>query len=437
LESYLYRTTYHGFFAKWLSSHQGIACAIESHHHEADQQTLEAVIIEAADAISGARPGARRENLEQYLHMLRLATIGNMVGGMAHTLNNVLGGILGYAQLQKEELQDLPVPLKHAEIIERAAKRASKLISQLQTFCIKQSNNKKIIDARFLVEQIHDIFDSVFNKRINLNLELQHDSARIIVDIYALSFAFINICHNAKAAMPNGGSLTIRTGKDAATIENKDVEYVTFEFQDTGCGIKKEHLPHITEPFFTTRNAPGMGLTIADEIIKDHDGKLKIHSIPGKGTRVMVWIPVKMPLSELNTVAAVKREAQMRQSSQKQTIMVVDDEADLREMAKTILEKRGYDVLVAGSGHTAVQVFKENLARINLVILDMIMPGMDGAKVYRRLKALSQNSKFILTSGYVNDSPFQEIIDKEEEIFVPKPWDLPHLISEAQRVLAY
>ena len=377
------------------------------------------------------------EHLEQYLHMLRLATIGNMVGGMAHTLNNVLGGILGYAQLQKEELKELPVPLKHAEIIERAAKRASRLISQLQTFCIKQPNTRKIIDARFIVEQIHGIFDSVFNKRIELNVELQHGSARIMADVYALTFAFINICYNAKHAMPNGGSLTIRTGQDAATIDHQDVEYVTFEFRDTGCGIPEENLKHIREPFFSTRGASGMGLTIADEIIKEHDGKLKIHSTPGEGTRVMVWIPVKMPLPETKAMPELKKADSAKEDTRKQVIMVVDDEADLREMAKTILERRGYDVLVAGSGDTAVQVFKENLDDINLVILDMIMPGMDGAKVYEQLKSLSHNSKFILTSGYVNDSPFQEIIDKEEEIFVPKPWDLPHLISEAQRVLAF
>ena len=117
--------------------------------------------------------------------------------------------------------------------------------------------------------------------------------------------------------------------------------------------------------------------------------------------------------------------------------MVVDDEADLRDMAKTILERKGYQVLVAGSGHTAVEVFKENADRIKLVILDMIMPGMDGAKVYQHLKSLRHDSKFILTSGYVNDSPFQEIIDREEEVFVPKPWDLPHLIRETQRVLSF
>ena len=377
------------------------------------------------------------ENLEQYLHMLRLATIGNMVGGMAHTLNNVLGGILGYAQLQKEELKELPVPLKHAEIIERAAKRASKLISQLQTFCIKQPNTRKIIDARFIVDQIYGIFDSVFNKRIELNVELQHGSARIMADVYALTFAFINICYNAKHAMPNGGSLTIRTGQDAATVDHHDVEYVTFEFRDTGCGIPADNLPHIKKPFFSTRGAPGMGLTIADEIISEHGGKLNIHSTPGKGTRVMVWIPVKMPLPETKALPELGQSDLEKQSKKKQVIMVVDDEADLREMAKTILERRGYSVLVAGSGDTAVQVFKENLKDINLVILDMIMPGMDGAKVYEELKSLSHNSKFILTSGYVNDSPFQEIIDKEEEIFVPKPWDLPRLINEAQRVLAY
>jgi CheY-like chemotaxis protein len=270
-----------------------------------------------------------------------------------------------------------------------------------------------------------------------MSLELNHGSARVLADYHALSFAFINICYNAKEAMPNGGMLSIRTRQVTKTIESEEVQFVAFEFRDTGCGISKEQLALVREPFFTTHDAAGMGLTITDEIIAAHGGELDIESVPGEGTSVMVWIPVKLIVSDTtNKRKSLKRaEINEQRGMKKQVIMVVDDEADLREMAKTILENRGYDVLVAGSGDMAVEVFKENASVINLVILDMIMPGMDGAKVYRELKSLSHNSKFILTSGYINDSPFQEIIDREEEIFVPKPWDLPHLISEAQRVL--
>jgi signal transduction histidine kinase/CheY-like chemotaxis protein len=382
-------------------------------------QPLTGMLMESAvlDKIRSALDS--EEAVERYLHMLKLATVGNMVGGLAHTLNNVLGGILGYAQLQKEELQDCPGPLKHAEIIERAAKRASKLISQLQMFCIRQSHTPRIIDPRFLVEQVYAILDSVFNKKVDLNIALQHGSAKIMVDVYALSFAFLNICDNAKDAMPHGGSLTIRTGLDAATTDDAHVDYVTCEFQDSGCGIEEEHMPQVTEPFFSTKDAPGMGLTIAQDIVRDHGGRLSIKSTPGKGTNVMVWIPVKVSAADIEVTASPQPNSRVAEAGDKRVIMVVDDEADLREMAKTILEHRGYRVLVAGSGHAAVEVFKEHADEIELIILDMIMPGMDGAEVYRHLRCLSQQPRFILTSGYVNDSPFQEIIDRGEERFVP------------------
>jgi CheY-like chemotaxis protein len=216
--------------------------------------------------------------------------------------------------------------------------------------------------------------------------------------------------------------------------ELKD-QFVTFEISDTGFGIDSNDLPHIFEPFFSRKEsgfASGMGLAVAEAIVKDNQGRIVAESEVGKGTVFRVFLPTAEPSVKL-TKSADNQDKFMKADGE--LIMVVDDEEDLREMAKRIFEKRGFKVVIAGSGETAIEVFEKHANEIKLVILDMILPEGDGTKVYKKIKELRKDSKIILTSGYIHNAPFQELIENNQENFLPKPWDITELIEEAERVL--
>jgi len=367
------------------------------------------------------------ENLEKYFQILKLASVGEMMGEISHTFNNILGGILGYSQLLKEQLQEGSDALRQAEVIEKASKRASKLVSQMQFFSQKQSYQKRIVDPKQIVTEVTLILESTFNKNIKITTQFNHGSARLFVDLAAIYQIFLNICRNCKDAMPEGGELAMRT-------ELKD-QFVTFEISDTGFGIDSNDLPHIFEPFFSRKEsgfASGMGLAVAEAIVKDNQGRIVAESEVGKGTFFRVFLPTAKPSVKL-TKSADNQDKFMKADGE--LIMVVDDEEDLREMAKRILEKRGFKVVIAGSGETAIKVFEKHANEIKLVILDMILPEGDGTKVYKKIKELRKDSKIILTSGYIHNAPFQELIENNQENFLPKPWDITELIEEAERVL--
>ncbi len=367
------------------------------------------------------------ENLEKYFQILKLASVGEMMGEISHTFNNILGGILGYSQLLKEQLQEGSDALRQAEVIEKASKRASKLVSQMQFFSQKQSYQKRIVDPKQIVTEVALILESTFNKNIKITTQFNHGSARLFVDLAAIYQILLNICRNCKDAMPEGGELAMRT-------ELKD-QFVTFEISDTGFGIDSNDLPHIFEPFFSRKEsgfASGMGLAVAEAIVKDNQGRIVAESEVGKGTVFRVFLPTAKPSVKL-TKSADNQDKFMKADGE--LIMVVDDEEDLREMAKRIFEKRGFKVVIAGSGETAIKVFEKHANEIKLVILDMILPEGDGTKVYKKIKELSKDSKIILTSGYIHNAPFQELIENNQENFLPKPWDITELIEEAERVL--
>jgi len=274
------------------------------------------------------------ENLEKYLQILRLASVGEMMGELSHTFNNILGGILGYSQLLKEQLLEGSDALRQAEVIEKASRRASKLVAQMQFFTQKQTCQKRIVDPKQIVTEVASILESTFNKNIKIITQCNHGSARLSVDLTAIYQILLNICRNCKNAMPEGGELAIRT-------KLKD-RFVNFEISDTGFGIDSKDLPHIFEPVFSKKESglvSGMGLAIAEAIAKDHQGKIVAESEVDKGTVFRVFLPVVQPSGKATT--STDKQGKFVKANG-ELIMVVDDEEDLCEMAKSILEKAHY-----------------------------------------------------------------------------------------------
>jgi len=333
-------------------------------------------------------------------------------------------------------LVDNPDACRQAGIIESAAKRASRLISQLQHFSQRDHYRLQPLDPRVLITDVTGILESSLRKNISIVQEFNHDDARISVDRSSMCHVLLNLAFNARDAMPDGGTLTLAT----FTIETEDgVPAVQLRLSDSGTGIRNDVLGRVFDPFFTTKaadNAPGMGLTIARGFVEDQGGIIELESEPGDGTTAVVTIPALQPSMPPVTVADLQPAATGEGSGKGEVILVVEDEADLRHMTRSILERQGYRVLLAVSGEDAIDVFERNADEIDLVILDMIMPGVDGIAVYEKLKEIGPKTKLILTSGYLNNPPFQHILDRGEEPFIQKPWDLNDLISQTRRVLA-
>jgi len=370
-------------------------------------------------------------NMEKYLEIRKLANVGSMVGGIAHKFNNVLGGILGYAQLLKEDLPIDSESYKKAAIIESAAKKASKLILQLHLFTHqKHAYRKRPVDPKGLVLEITAIAESAFNPNVRIRTKIEHGSRCVMADFQSLSLVIFNLVLNARDAMPLGGDLQIST-----SLENKDGQsHVIFEVSDTGDGIATEDLPKVFDPFFSSKKdttASGLGLTVAKELIEDHSGAIQIESTRRQGTTVRVSIPALSATAPI----PMKNDEFNEVTGEGALIMMVDDERDLREMARSIFERKGFKVLLADSGESAIRLFNENAQRIKLVILDMILPGPNGNQVYREIKRNASQPKIILTSGLSKDSPAIEFEEDENDFFVPKPWDLPELIDTVCRLL--
>lgn len=372
---------------------------------------------------------ANSENLEKYFQFLKLANTGKLIGDISHTLNNILGGILGYSQLLKCELEQTSHGYRHAELIEQATKRASKLVSQLQSLADKRVSRKNFIEPKMIVEQVVALLGNTSKRSIQITTSYLHGKAKIYADVSSLTQALLNICTNAVEAMPRGGELAIstqvRSGKERSVI---------FTVSDTGPGIAREDLPHVFQPFFTTKNLScGMGLPLAEALVKYQQGTIEVKSEYGTGAQFKVFLPVA-DASNLTPDLFKRRDEELNNGAEKY-ILIIDDEAELREMAKKIFEKKGFRVLLAENGESAIRIFKQNSHKIRLVILDMVLPGIDGAEVYKNLKELCAELKIILTSGYIKNTAFEQILAAGDEVFLPKPWDLPELINEAEKIL--
>ncbi len=373
------------------------------------------------------------------IQLMKLASLGKLMGGIAHTFNNVLGGILGYSQLMKEELEEDSEAFRQVEVIEGASKRASSLVSQIQMLSHKHSGRKNYVDPRAVVAEVLAVVRSSFSRNIAIESSLRHGKARICVDATALCHALLNLCINAREAMPQGGKLKLSTEAETST-QTSDARFETasliFRVSDTGCGIAAGNLERIFEPFFSTKQedlASGLGLSIARSLIQDQEGRIEVSSSEGQNTIFSIWIPAVAPLTA-HVVPDASEDA-TEATGGGQLIMVVDDEEDLRHMARQILEKKGYRVVVADCGQSAIRILEDRGNDIALIILDMNMPGDDGTRVYEALQSLDSTAKVIITSGYTHNSPYQSLIDSCGAPFIAKPWDLPDLLDETRRVL--
>lgn len=384
---------------------------------------------------------AEKNKLElQIRHAQKMEAIGTLAGGIAHDFNNLLAGILGYSNMLKMSANPGETTYKAADVIERAADRASQLTQQLLGFARKGKLQIAPVDPRTTINDVVSLLSRTIDKNIKITQKLRAGEAKMLGDPGQIQQVLLNLGLNARDAMPEGGDLTFETDIvviDAATSRRySDLppgDYVMISVTDSGCGMSREVQDRVFEPFFTTKEqgkGTGMGLAMVYGIVKNHGGGISLYSEEGSGTTFKVYLPLTrtpdaapLPLESREPVRGHGR------------ILVIDDEDVVREMATDMLVALGYTVMTAADGDEALALYREKMNEIDLAVIDMVMPRMGGRDCFRELKKLNPAIKAILSTGYSRDGAAQEILDEGMMGFAQKPYRMNQLSELVASVL--
>lgn len=398
--------------------------------------------LQAEEALKESEKKAeeeRRKLEEQLFQAQKMESIGRLAGGVAHDFNNILTSIMGYAELLKLKFSNTSGrEKKAADIIIQSSERASDLTQQLLAFARGGKYNPVAMIVNDLIKQTINVSEKIFEKNIEVKYDLEEKLKPIEADRNQLDQVLTNIIINAKDAMPNGGELIFKTANvfldekyTTKFQELKPGNYVEISITDTGIGMPRSVKDRIFEPFFTTKGAgcgTGLGLATVYGIIKNHKGHITCASQPGKGTTFTLYLPAteKEIIAEENETKVIKGE---------ETILLVDDEKYVRDVAKRQLQRLGYKALTASDGIEAVDIYKKKKKKIDLVLLDMVMPNLAGKETYLELKNINPDIKVVLISGFSQNDKATETLKEGALAFLQKPFKLYELSKVLAEVL--
>jgi PAS domain S-box-containing protein len=377
----------------------------------------------------------------QFLRAQRLESIGTLASGIAHDLNNILSPItMGVQLLQMKTLDE--GSQRTLEIIRQSAERGSNLIKQVLSFARGSSEGQKTtLQTRHLIKEIVKILNETFPKNISIQHHFEPDLATISGDPTQLHQILMNLCVNARDAMPKGGTLTIESRNILLDPHYAQIhpdarpgQYILITVSDTGVGIPLEYQDRIFDPFFTTKEqgkGTGLGLATVLGIVKSHGGFINVYSEPGKGASFKIFLPGNA--STIKTRAAEKFS--LLPAGRGEVILVVDDEAHVREITRTTLETFGYRVLLAREGEDGLRVYAANKKEIALVLTDMMMPLMDGPTFIRALRKMNPRIPIIASSGLAEKERALEAEQLGVGNFLAKPYSAECLLKTIDTLL--
>lgn len=368
-------------------------------------------LLSAVDRTLQEAEGRReRRRLETQVNQLqRFEAIGRLAGGIAHDFNNVLGSILGWAELGQGDLPEGHRARERLAKIHAQAERAAALTRQLLAFARRQVLEPQNLDVNALVRESVNLMGKVIGEHVQIELRLAEGLEPAWADASQVEQIIMNLCINARDAMPGGGRLTIETrmtevrpGVEEFRSYFRPGRYVHLTIADTGTGMDAATLEHIFEPFFTTKEVgkgTGLGLATVYGIVKQHNGIIDVESELGRGTRFHVYLP-----EGTGVVAAREKKPAREVSRGTETILIAEDNDDLREAAREIIEALGYRVLLAHDGEEALQLFMDNSTSVDLALLDVVMPKMHGPAAHAKMLALKPELPAIFTTGYAGEA---------------------------------
>jgi len=382
------------------------------------------------------------KNLEERLDVAqKMEAVGQLAGGVAHDLNNLLSPILGYAELLLEDLVDGDENRPSVQSIHDAGLKARDLVQQLLAFARKQPLDITTIDLNQVIDRFEDLLRRSIREDIVIDVHLSQTPVLMKADAGQIEQVIMNLAVNAQDAMPRGGHLTLETAAvdldERYASEHPGVTpgpHIMLSLSDTGQGIPDDHRKRIFDPFFTTKErgkGTGLGLATVYGIVKQHQGNIWLYSELERGTTFKIFFPtVQGQIAPLADGTAATRTPRG-----KETIMVVEDNAMLRDMAIHILNRQGYAVIQAGSGEECLQRLDEHDGPVHLLLTDVVMPGMNGRELYTRLAARQPDLKVLYMSGYTDNVILHHGVLEEGIDFIQKPFSVQGLTEKIRLIL--
>ena len=383
-----------------------------------------------------------RDRLEEQLRQAqKMEAVGQLAGGIAHDFNNILTAIMGNAELLKMGLPQAADQIRHADEVIKGAARAADLTGQLLAFARKGKRQVLPVDIHDVVTQTVNMLTHTIDRRIEIRLELHASPSTVMGDPTQLHGALLNLGVNARDAMPGGGILTYTTRNVALTVDDciehpfelTPGDFLEIGISDTGVGMDKKTRKRIFEPFFTTKEVgkgTGLGLAGVYGCVRGHDGSIRVYSEPGRGATFRVLLPQADAAAEAepqNIAENVLEKGSGR-------VLVVDDEESVRDFVQTSLQHLGYTVSACKDGLDGVEYYRRHHREINLVILDLIMPRMNGQDAFREMKIINPNVRVLVSSGFSHTTATRQMLGNGALALLNKPFQITEL---AQAVAEY
>jgi PAS domain S-box-containing protein len=404
-----------------------------------------APIRDANGAVAGVvlvfRDVTERRRLEEHLRQAqKMEALGRLAGGIAHDFNNIMCIIDGYSHLLLRDGACAGPSWEYVRHIQAASERAAALTRQILAFSRKQMLRPRVIDLNAVVAESSAMIRHLIGEHIELVTELEPEAARVEADPDGLWQAILNLAANARDVMPRGGRLTLATAvvlleesRAQGRPHLKPGRYVMLAVSDTGCGMAEDVLAHVFEPFFTTKepgHGTGLGLATVHGFVRQSGGHVEVTSAPGQGSTFRIYLP-----GADGPVPGARAPRAAPAARQWETVLLVEDEENLRRLVRTVLEQRGFRVLEAEHGEQALEVSGQYQGTIHLLLTDLVMPRMGGHELAQRLLECRPGTKVMYMSGYAEDALIQQTITEGGAVLLTKPFGLDELARQVQIVL--
>ncbi len=386
------------------------------------------------------RKEEERQRMEtQFRQAQKMEAVGTMAGGIAHDFKNILTAISGFSNLAKMSLEKDDPVREYVEHILTSSSRASTLVQSLLAFSRRQVISPKAVDLNGILTNLAKMLRRLIREDIHLNIDLSKEPSVVMADAGQIEQVLMNLCTNARDAMPQGGTLSIAIGKAESADDlfpnvevTKPGVYATITVSDTGTGMDEETLKKIFEPFFTTKEVgrgSGLGLASVYGIVKQHDGYIDVKSVPGQGTIFCIYLPM---LHADDQYEPARASVSLQRGSE--VILVAEDDEEVRIYIHDILRLFGYTVIEAADGDEAVRIFTQH-PEVDLLLLDVVMPGKNGKEVLDAIRALAPNIKALFLSGYSADIISRQGVLDEGINFLSKPVSPEELLIRIREIL--
>ena len=383
----------------------------------------------------------KQKRLEEELQQAqKLEAVGTLAGGVAHDFNNLLQTIQGFSEMLLYNMHEDDPSFRALNRVMDAVESGGKLTRQLLTYSRKVKSEKRPINLNDQVRQAHQLLERTIPKMIEMDLLLEEDLKLVDADPVQMEQVLMNLVINARDAMPEGGRLVIKTKnirRPDKQCESHPTstpwEGVVLSVSDTGHGMDKETRKQIFDPFFSTKapgKGTGLGLSMVHGIVENHQGRITCRSTPGAGTSFRVYFPVAE--SGLGKMAVEEKKGEQRGN---EIILLVDDNETIRQTGEEMLARAGYTVLTASTGEMALDIYAQNSEEIALVLLDLIMPGMGGARCLQELLKKNAAINVVITSGYSPVDQTMKTIEAYTREFLRKPFTYEQLLTTVRKVL--